>query len=190
MTGVVLCGGSSTRMGTDKGLLKDEEQTWAELAARKLTALQLPVVISVNQQQRQLYEQIFFPEQLIVDSDSFSAKAPLFGLLSVHLQFSKEDLFVLACDIKNMTTDLMQQLLDEYKQETHEAYVYQTGETPQPLCGIYTASGLCRIYDLLRKGKLKRFSMMYALEVLNTKYIPVKDTGLAFFNNYNSPEEL
>ena len=44
MIGVVLCGGNSTRMGSDKGLLKEEEETWAELAGRKLKALQLPVL--------------------------------------------------------------------------------------------------------------------------------------------------
>src|SRR4051794_35971592 len=83
LTGVVLCGGNSTRMGKDKGLLKEEEQTWAEIATQKLTALHLPVLISVNREQFQTYEQIFPKERLVVDSESLGSKAPLFGLLSV-----------------------------------------------------------------------------------------------------------
>ncbi|HEU4902888.1 MAG TPA: molybdenum cofactor guanylyltransferase [Flavisolibacter sp.] len=190
MTGVVLCGGSSTRMGTDKGLLKEEEQTWAEIAASKLTALDLPVVVSVNDQQAPVYEQIFSNEQLLVDKEIFDAKAPLFGLLSVHLQLPEEDLFVLACDIKDMTTALLQNLFDVFKKGTQEACVYRTGERPQPLCGIYTAAALHKIYRLYQERKLQRFSMMHILETLHTAYISVGDENLAAFNNYNEPHAL
>jgi molybdopterin-guanine dinucleotide biosynthesis protein A len=188
MTGVVLCGGSSTRMGKDKGLLKEEEQTWAEIAARKFAALHLPVVISVNQQQAETYGQIFAPEQLVVDNERFDVKAPLFGLLSVHLQ-TPDDLFVLACDIRDITTDLLENLLSYYSLGSHEAYVYQTGERPQPLCGIYTANGLNRIYRSYQEGALERFSMMHVLENLHTNYIVVKNEELPAFNNYNSPDQ-
>lgn len=190
MTGVILCGGTSTRMGTDKGLLKEEEQTWAELAARKMAALHLPVFVSVNRGQFAVYEQIFPATQLIVDNESFEAKAPLFGLLSVHRQKPDEDLFVLACDIRDMTTELMQQLLQHFNRETHEAAVYHTGDTPQPLCGIYSATGLKRIYDLFSHGELKRYSMIHTLEILTTTYIPVGSEDCSAFTNYNTPDEL
>lgn len=190
MKGIVLCGGASTRMGTDKGLLKEEELTWAELAAGKLSALNLPVFVSVNKAQVPVYEQIFSRKQLIVDNASFDEKAPLFGLLSVHLRFPNDDLFALACDIRDMTTTLMKGLFNEHKEETYEAYVYHTGDRPQPLCGIYTISGLRNTYNLYQKGQLKRYSMMYILELLQTKYLPVEEEDLTAFNNYNSPDEL
>jgi molybdenum cofactor guanylyltransferase len=190
LVGVVLCGGGSTRMGSDKGLLKVEEETWAELAARKLIALQLPVVVSVNARQAPVYENIFDREQLILDNDVYDFKAPLAGLLSVHLSLPTEDLFVLACDIKDMTTTLMQPLLDWYKKEEAEAYVYTTPGMHQPLCGIYTANGLKRINDMLREGSLRKYSMMRVLQVLNTHYVPAKGEDYPAFNNYNNPEEL
>lgn len=190
MTGVVLCGGSSSRMGTDKGLLKEEEQTWAELASSKLAAMHLPVFLSVNREQAQIYAQIFSIEQLVVDNESFIAKAPLFGLLSVHLKLPEEDLFVLACDIRDMTTTLMENLYIAYRQETYEVYVYHTGDRPQPLCGIYTARGLKKIYQSFQQGTLKRYSMMHTLEVLDTNYIRVNEEDCLAFTNYNSPDEL
>ncbi|WP_121356610.1 molybdenum cofactor guanylyltransferase [Flavisolibacter nicotianae] len=189
MTGVVLCGGNSTRMGTDKGLLKQGEQTWAELAAQKLTALHLPVIVSINRQQLPAYEQIFRHGQLVPDHEQFDAKAPLFGLLSAHLELPQEDLFVLACDIRDIDQRLLRHLLDRYNQGTDECYVYQTGDRPQPLCSIYTAEGLRKIYRLFREGNLKRFSMMHVLELLPTDSISVNQEDLPFFNNYNSPQE-
>jgi molybdopterin-guanine dinucleotide biosynthesis protein A len=190
MIGVILCGGTSTRMGTDKGLLKEEGQTWAELAARKMAALHLPVFVSVNSRQFSMYEQIFPASQLVVDNESFEAKAPLFGLLSVHLQKREEDLFVLACDIRDMTTELMQRLLQRYNPETQEAAVYHTGDTPQPLCGIYSARGLKKIYDLFLHGELRLYSMIHTLEILTTNYVPVSTGDCSAFTNYNTPDEL
>lgn len=190
MTGIVLCGGNSTRMGRDKGLLKEEEETWAEFAVRKLQALDLPVFVSVNPQQVPIYEQIFSAKQLLVDNERFSEKAPLFGLLSAHLQLPDEDLFILACDIKDMTMDLLKNLLDAAKQESNEAYVYHTGDRPQPLCGIYSAAGLQHICKLFEEGNLQRFSMMHTLEILQTKFFPVNEENRPAFNNYNSPEEI
>ncbi len=190
MTGVVLCGGASTRMGSDKGLLKEEEETWAEIAARKLQAIGLPVVVSVNALQAPLYENIFDREKLIVDKDDFDFKAPLAGLLSVHLSLLGKDLFVLACDIRDMTTALLQNLQIEFGKGTAEAFVYTTPGMHQPLCGIYTAGGLKRIYEMLRSGTLKKYSMMHVLQVLDTNYIAASKEDFPAFNNYNNPEEL
>jgi len=40
MIGVVLCGGQSSRMHADKGLIKVQGVTWAEAAFQKMEALQ------------------------------------------------------------------------------------------------------------------------------------------------------
>ncbi len=36
IVGVVICGGQSSRMGSDKGLLKLEAKTWAQTAIDKM----------------------------------------------------------------------------------------------------------------------------------------------------------
>jgi len=190
MTAVILCGGNSMRMGTDKGLLKAEEETWAERAARKLTMLGLPVFISINSQQPENYEGIFTKEQLVIDTEDLPVKGPLLGLLSVHRKFPNEDVFVLACDMKEMTTSLLEHLYKQCRAGKQEAYVYATGEKLQPLCGIYTAAGLNRIYHLLRYGHLKKFRMMHVLECLDTSCIRAKEEDFIFFNNYNHPTDL
>lgn len=190
ITGVVLCGGESSRMGTDKGLLLHSGLTWAELTASKLKALYLSVVLSVNHQQLDIYKNLFAEESLVVDCDDLTINGPLLGLLSVHLKFPNEDLFVLACDMKAMTVALLQNLHRIYKQEESEACIYSTAEIHQPLCGIYTAAGLQKIYALHRAQQLKRHSIMAVLETLNTKIIAAKAEDLPAFNNCNSPADV
>ncbi len=65
MTGVILCGGKSTRMGSDKGLMQYQSITWAELAINKLAELNVPVVLSVNEQQYQLYSGRFLKSIIV-----------------------------------------------------------------------------------------------------------------------------
>ena len=65
----------STRMDRDKGLLKQNNLTWSEIAATKLVLLQMAVVFSLNQYQLETYSKIFSADRLIVDDECISVKA-------------------------------------------------------------------------------------------------------------------
>lgn len=117
MIGLVLCGGQSTRMGSDKGMLLHHSATWAQLAAHKLATLQVPVRFSVNSEQQLSYANAFAADLLIVDDDSLDLKGPLLGVLSAHLKHPKEDIFVLACDMPLMDATVLQQLVDQLTKE-------------------------------------------------------------------------
>jgi len=47
MLGIILCGGESSRMGTDKGLLIKDQKTWTRATFEKLELLSIPVKISI-----------------------------------------------------------------------------------------------------------------------------------------------
>ena len=190
MIGLVLCGGESRRMGSDKGLLKQGDKTWAQIAEQKLSALQFSTAVSVNPNQLQAYSQIFPAEKLIIDNHILEVKGPLLGLLSCHLRLPNEELFVLASDMTRMTDNYLQQLTERCNKNKHEAFIYSTEGRLQPLCGIYTSEALKKIYGLYVRNELKKFSMMYVLEQLNTHVVEVPAKDLSIFNNYNSPAEL
>ncbi len=191
MLGVILCGGQSTRMGTDKGLLKLHANTWAQTAVDKLTELQLSVVLSVNKKQYEDYASIFSRDQLITDNDLLEIKGPLGGLLSVHLQHPAEDFLLLACDMPLMETELLKELINNYQQyTTADAFVYTNDNEPEPLCGIYKASGLAHIFQLYESKQLPKYSMKYMLEHITTYFIPLTDDKKKCFRNFNAHAEL
>ncbi|MGZ3940239.1 MAG: molybdenum cofactor guanylyltransferase [Flavisolibacter sp.] len=188
MRGVVLCGGQSTRMGSDKGLLRQAEQSWAEIAAAKLSSLQMDVVISVNNEQFEDYSSIFPSDRLIVDDETISVKGPLLGLLTVHQDDPTDDLLVLACDMVNVNELILRRLVDAFNEGLYDAYVYKTKDVSQPLCAVYSSTGLKDVYWRYQHNGLKKFSMMYVLDSMNVRYLPVEDSFEDLFNNYNSPE--
>ena len=191
MTGVVLCGGQSSRMGTDKGLLPSSDTSWAGIAADKIMATGIPVVFSINAPQRAVYA-IRFPEIfMIVDQEGLPIKGPAVGILSVHLQFPSEDLLVLACDMPMMETDLLQTIIGAASsQPGSDIYIFENKNEWEPLCGLYTAGALDSIYKRLQQGILTRFSMKYLLENCHTHAIPVPEHREHCFTNCNSPEDL
>src|SRR5580765_2033427 len=102
MLGIVLCGGASSRMGRDKGLLPAEKGNWAAKGLDNIKRLEIPGLLSVNSKQLDQYRSVFPGVELICDNDSLQIKGPLAAVLSVHLKFPADDLLVTACDMPLM----------------------------------------------------------------------------------------
>jgi molybdopterin-guanine dinucleotide biosynthesis protein A len=190
MTGVVLCGGQSTRMGTDKGMLQKDATTWAQLAFNKLATLSIPVVLSVNQQQQNSYSNFFDSLSLIIDDTNLSIGGPLHGILSVHDQFPSSDLLILACDMVAMEITVLHYLYNYSLSSNKEAIVFMKVDKIEPLCGVYKASGLNKIRALYKQGGLKRNSMTHVLELLGANYLDMPADWVMCFDNYNKPGEM
>lgn len=191
MLGVVLCGGKSTRMGTDKGLLKSETTTWVRSAAEKLKSLDLPVKISVNKDQHKEYSSVFSPHDLIIDEPSLQLRGPLYGVLSAYLHNQGEDLFIMACDMPLMETFLLENLMQTCQANPDfDAFVYANEGEPEPLCGIYKSIGLSEILEMYHAQQLTKHSMKFMLDHINTFTVPVPDEHKKYFRNFNAHAEL
>jgi molybdopterin-guanine dinucleotide biosynthesis protein A len=191
MLGLVLCGGKSTRMGNDKGLLKLEATTWAQTAVDKLGELNIPVKISVNKNQHESYAAVFPMDALVVDNEMLKLQGPLLGLLSAHVACSDEDVFVLACDLPLMETSILRELLFLYHHySSGDAFVFLNEGQAEPLCGIYTRKCLANIFDRFREGRLEKHSMKYVLENVHTRTITASEGQKKSFRNFNAHAEL
>ncbi len=191
MLGVVLCGGESSRMGSDKALLKLNTQTWAQTAADKISTLQIPVVLSVRASQHNNYAAIFPSSKLVKDLENLPIKGPLCGVLSVHNQYPADDLFILACDMPMMESLVLNELIRHYRSNPgYEAYLFTSDGEPEPLCGIYAGKALAAIMQKFHGGQLPRHSMKFMLEQINTFSIAIHEQDKKYFRNFNTQEEL
>jgi molybdenum cofactor guanylyltransferase len=187
MIGLVVCGGKSSRMQQDKGLLLRNNITWAAHAFDLLQLLNIPVHISINAAQQKAYSNIFSKELLIVDDATIPIGGPLSGLLSAFTKYPAQDIFVLACDMPLMRIEPLRYLLDNYQQQT---IVYKQEQQIEPLCGIYSASALESIHQLINTQQLQKQSMMHCLERIQAGYIQVPILYLSCFANINTNEAL
>ncbi len=190
MLGVILCGGQSSRMGSDKGLLMLNDKTWTQKAFDTLSNFQIPIVISVNKNQYHDYSSIFPVDTLIPDDPSLQLHGPLCGLLSVHLKYPEEDLLLLACDMPLIDAELIQQLHTKYSTETAAAFIYTTDGEPEPMPGIYRSKGLAYVHQLYSTNQLPRHSMKYMLDHISTSFSPLPTDKKGCFRNFNTHAEL
>jgi len=191
MLGIVLCGGQSLRMGTDKGLLSHQDKLWAQVAADKLSALDLQVKFSVNPLQKETYASYLGSEQLIIDNPSLDIKGPSLGVLSTHLSNPEEDLFLLACDMLLMEIRLLEKLMHSFNtDDAFEVYIFTKDGQQEPLCGIYKAEGLKKIAHLLQTNGLVKHSMKYVLSNLRVCETAIEDQDYHYFSNFNAHAEI
>jgi molybdopterin-guanine dinucleotide biosynthesis protein A len=178
LTGVVLCGGESRRMGRDKGLIERDGVCWAARMGRLLAAFGMPVVYSIRAEQEAAYAAVLPGGGLIVDA--LEIAGPLNGLFSVQRRFVDRDLLVLACDMQDMDERTIGELIAEYKKGGAEFYVYYEGEFVQPFCAVYTAGGLERVFPIL--GEERRLRGVIGKGVVRRLEVRKKEA----FGNYNS----
>ncbi|MFD2287156.1 NTP transferase domain-containing protein [Pedobacter petrophilus] len=187
MIGVVFCGGKSTRMGTDKGLIPILDDNWASLAFKKLSNLGIPVKVSINSDQKLNYLNFFAEEQLLPDNLSLHVAGPLLGLLTAHVQYPNESIFVLACDLPLMEVGLLKrlQLAEENEPET-DAIVYLNSGNVEPLCAAYKPTGLVKVMSELRSNTLRRHSMKHVLSLLKVHQLDIPKGEEQSFTNFNT----
>ncbi len=192
MKGIVLCGGQSLRMGKDKGLLIGSRKiTWAQQAFSLLSKFEVEVALSINHHQFSTYKRVFFSHNLIPDQKSLNVKGPLTGILSAHLFYPKEDLMVLACDMIEMKLEVMMMLYNQYQLHPgFDAYVFRARSLQEPLCAIYSAKGLRKIAEKVKKQQMEKPSMLYALDQMQVMYLPINDEYRKAFLNMNTVSDL
>lgn len=189
LTGLVLCGGYSSRMGSDKGLLLHTDEYWVQKAIDKLESLGLPVWVSVREEQKTIYGSIISSNKLL--ADAVSVQGPLAGLLTAHQCFPERDWLVLACDMIDMTQSVLKQLTDAYpNSEKYDCFVFEQEGKWEPLCAIYTKKVLKKFLILAKQGQLSSQSMKYLIEKSHPNFLSITSDSYPAFRNYNQPDDL
>ena len=153
--GLVLVGGKSERMGSDKALLSyDGKATQLERTAALLQAVCPRVFISQREAQP-------FPApagtEAIYDSID-EARGPLRGILSAMQAHPEAHWLVLACDLPNLTSAALEKLIAAFNEAPAPeltAYKSTHDSLPEPLCAIYPSgsdAGLLALAQELGKS--------------------------------------
>ncbi|PXY01045.1 hypothetical protein DF185_10345 [Marinifilum breve] len=181
--GIVLSGGKSSRMGTEKGLVKWQGKTLIEYSVNCLNAVCDDIVISSNNKD---YNYLNFP----VIKDEIANCGPIGGIYSCMKNVIADYYLVISCDVPNVPTELFKDLLKNIG-DADLIYAVDSMGKKQPLVAIYKRSCFSTIETELLNGNYK---MMKLLEKIKHKeYLVTRDLKYYHDNilsNANSPEDL
>ena len=184
MTGLLLAGGGSTRMGTDKALLEVEGEP---LGARVLRALReaCETVLVASGDGRRLGA-LGAPQV----ADALPEAGPLAGIVAGLEAASTALVAVVAVDMPFASAAVLTLLAERWNGE--DAVVPVTDQGPEPLHAVYATSAAPTLRRLLDQGVL---SIRRALEAIDTVFVEEPDWRAAdpsgrFAFNVNRPEDL
>jgi len=176
---LVLAGGESRRMGRPKALLPVGAITLIEwLVARLAPAFDQLLVAARDPGQ--------LPPSLHphLVTDLHAASGPLAGV-EAGLAASTCDIVVaIACDMPQVTPDLLQRLVVAASAEGIDAAVPRVRGEPEPACAAYRRSAAGPISAALEAG---RFKAARVLDELRVAWLDGEDPAL--FVNLNTPED-
>lgn len=146
--GLVLSGGKSTRMGTDKGLIAYHGIPQRTHLYQLLSKVCEETFISIRSDQASELPSDMTP---ILDEDAY--RGPYNGLLSAHNRYPDAAWLVLACDLPLMDEEALEQLIAERDPAlVSTAFAQEENPLPEPLCAIWEPEALSTSIDYLAGG--------------------------------------
>ncbi|MFS4482948.1 molybdenum cofactor guanylyltransferase [Hyunsoonleella sp. 2307UL5-6] len=145
ITGIILAGGKSSRMGTDKGFLILNNKSFVQYSIDALKPLVSKIIIVSDNPEYDVfgYKRI---------TDAIKNAGPVSGIYS-GLQTSKTEYnLVLSCDIPLITSEALKKLIDAID-DTSEIIQAESYGKSMPLVAIYKKSIAGVFHKFLKKDE-------------------------------------
>lgn len=178
ITGIILAGGKSSRMGKDKGHLKFRGKKFIQ---HSLDAIEP-----------------FVEEKLIVSNDCsydvFGCRrvedvikdfGPVAGIYSGLINSTSEFNIILSCDIPLINERVVEKLLKS--NDGQEIVLIESKGRKMPLIGLYKKQCEEKFKIAIEKGERK---LNNVIEQCNVKLVELEDSEVIFTSNINTKEDL
>jgi molybdopterin-guanine dinucleotide biosynthesis protein A len=178
--GVVLMGGQSIRMGTDKAFLKVKDQYYYQKVAQILAPFCQEIILSVNKAQAQNH---IFENSIIIDN--FENQGPIGGILSVS-KLNKGPLLILAADLVHMQDMTVKMLIDLHTENNGVSLFYnEKRDCYEPLLSIWEQPMLTELETYFNRGN--RSLQKFLIQNFIPKHLI---TEMDSFYNVNTPPDM
>jgi molybdopterin-guanine dinucleotide biosynthesis protein A len=183
VTGVVLAGGQSRRMGRDKALLELSGETLLERTVHLLSSICGEVlVIGRDASSPATSGACALP-------DDQPGLGPLGGIATALRALRTERAFFVACDMPLLQPDLIRYLISLTGEA--DAVVPRSAYGPQPLHAVYSVACLPAAESCLAEGECAVSTMLARVPtriVAPDEWLPYDPHGLSFLSA-NTPDE-
>lgn len=197
LTVAIQCGGESRRMGTSKALVPFHGQPLIEHMVARFAPIADELIVTTNEPEKLAFLQVRYPGVKFT-TDRFKKRGALQGFTTALEAARHPNVAVIACDMINVPTDLIEYELDLLvsSQDSepfipYDAVVPVTAEGFEPFCGVYLKDRC--LEPALASVALKKVRMRHVLEDLNVHMVDAQSDPHCpegCFTNVNTPEEL
>ncbi len=183
VTGILLAGGLSSRMGEDKSTMLFRGKPLIMYGIEALTPICEKVIISSNLS-------VYAFTGCEVWPDELELQAPVNGLYSCLKRSETHWNIILTCDMPFAGSRLFEYLFEQNQEVDAVIPVHGAGFV-EPLCGLYSRNILI---DLETRIQMQQYSVLKLLQSIRCRYVNI-GPDLEFyrkemFSNLNSPADM
>lgn len=179
ITGIILIGGQSRRMGRDKGHMIHQGKTFVEHILTALNPLADKVLLVGDNRSYDTYG-------IKRVEDKFKDQGPIAGICAGLDASETEYNIILSCDVPLINTSVLRLLIEAHDHEFDLIQMSQ-GEFTYPLIGLYNKNCLAQLTEVLISGEKR---LTEAIKRLKVKTIMVDDEIKQLLVNINTKEDL
>jgi len=179
LTAFILCGGKSSRMQSEKGLVLFQEKPFIEHIIQAILPVTENIQLITNTTD---YDYLPYQKKADIVKD----KGPLGGIYTALENSETEFNLILSCDIPLISSELLSELISKHNQEA-QITVFATESRIHPLVGIYSKKIMPVIIETIEADDLK---MMNFLAKVPHQIIKIEESENFHLTNINSADEL
>ena len=188
VSGIVLAGGRSRRLGRDKALEPIDGQPLIQRVIERVALVSAEVVVVVADQLQGQRIPLRGGHRLGIDR--YSGKGPLGGIFSGLTEAQHQWAVVVACDMPFLNLPLLRYMLSLC--QGHDAVVPVLAGRPEPTHAVYSKSCIPYIEQRLLSNDLKIsgfFDQVWVRYLTEKDILPFDPEYLSFFNA-NTPGDM
>lgn len=179
LTGIILAGGKSSRMGFDKGLAVVDGKKMIEHVFDSLSKVVDRVIVIANSD---VYDFLNVP----VFEDIYREKGPLSGIYTgLHYSESLKNLIV-ACDMPFVNSSIFEKILS--CSANNQVVIPEVKGMLEPLCGYYHKGIEVAVKNFIEEDQLAVHKALKSFDFQVVKIVGEEKERL--FKNINSKEDL
>ncbi len=186
LSGIILAGGGSRRLGTDKAKLAFGDRTLLELIVDRLSSVCDELVVASGPYSAQDATKL----KLRIVEDNIPGVGPLAGVQAGLIATSTEFSLVVACDMPFLSRDLLEYMAGLPRR--YQALVPHANDGWHPLHAVYARSSLSAIETLLAQGTYSMEALLsrLAVQALSEDELRQHDPDALSLFNLNNTRDL
>jgi len=179
INGIILAGGKSSRMGSDKALLLYKNKTFLEHVVSAIKPLVDDILIISNNKEHQVDNCTTIPD-LILNS------GPIAGIYTGLKNTNTENNLILSCDIPLVQTSILE-LIIKNNEDDKDVIQIIDNRNSMPLIALYKKRIANFFLSELKTGERR---LVRSINKLNKKNIYVKKDQYNYLININTVADL
>ncbi len=184
VTGIILAGGQSARLGQNKAFVEIDGQTLVERVVDRLRRVVAQIVLVTNSPEQFAFVGLPTTADLIPEVGAVGGLHA--GLSAIGTEYG----FVVGCDMPFLNVGLMRYLIS--LREGYDVVIPRLGQYHEPLHAVYARRCLATIEERVRSGRRRILDVCRDMRVryLDEAEIALRDPHRLSFFNINDPQDL